>query len=94
MNKKTIPYKGVKVLFRDMKYLHEASAKCPICSKHIYKGDAIYSIMNNYVLFPSVPVHKECVRSKEECVKYLVANYTKFKNFIKRNEFWYNEQCP
>jgi len=92
MIKEIIIYNGVRVLFRDMKYLYKFSTKCPICFEHIYKDDAIYSIMNNYTLFPNIAVHKGCADSKEKCVKQLVNSYTKYKKFLKKNTFWYNVQ--
>lgn len=88
MIKEAIIYNGVRVLFRDMKHLYKYSAKCPICSGHIYKDDAIYSIINNYILFPNVSVHKGCVESKEKCVKQLVASYNQFRKMVKKYSFW------
>lgn len=88
MIKETIIYNGVRVLFRDMKYLYKFSTKCPICSEHIYKDDAIYSIMNNDTLFPNIAVHKSCADSKEKCIKQLISSYTRFKKTIKEYSFW------
>lgn len=99
MKKTSIIYQGTKVLFikRNMNY---DDKMCPLCGKKISKGLSVYLIVNNYVLFPNVFVHSKCVPSekeyikpKEECVKQLTSSYTKFRNFLKRNKFWYNSQC-
>lgn len=66
---------------------------CPLCCKKISKGLSVYLIMNNYILFPNVFVHSRCVSlEKEDCIKQLVSSYTEFKDFLKKNKFWYNKQ--
>lgn len=61
---------------------------CAVCNQKIYKGDTLYLIMNNHVLFPNVYVHDTCVEPKEECVAYLTNNYKEFKGFVEKYKSW------
>lgn len=90
MPKEMILYKNNKVFFhgRNSMYRLKDAKICPLCLKKICKGDSIYLIMNNYILFPNLFVHKACVSSKEECIKQLVSSYEEAKKAFKKHEFW------
>ena len=84
MSREMIIYEGTKVFFhsliyKDMIKMHEEW--CAVCNQKIYKGDTLYLIMNNHVLFPNVYVHDACVEPKEKCVKYLTESYKEFEDF-------------
>lgn len=91
MPKEVIMYDRVKVFFRDVTYLNKVYvlvAVCPLCNKKISNGEKLYSIINNYKLFPNLYVHKACVPSKRGCVIRLVKMYEEFKKFKIKYKFW------
>lgn len=94
MSREMIVHKGVKVFFHTMVYRDSIKMQeewCAVCNKKIYKGDAIYLIMNNQVLFPNAYVHEACIDSKELCVNILTADYNRFKEFASMYKFWINK---
>ena len=90
MVKEIFIYKKVKVFFRNLKYrnLDKENNICPLCRNKIVKGDDLCLIMNNYILFPNMFVHKKCITTKEECIKKLVKEHEKFKKFVNKYKFW------
>jgi hypothetical protein len=34
---------------------------CPFCKQNIKAGESLYTVINNYKLFPNIIVHKQCV---------------------------------
>ena len=33
---------------------------CPFCKQHIKAGEPLYTVINNYKIFPNIIVHKNC----------------------------------
>ena len=80
---------GIKVFFYSRIYNSKHNQDiCPLCFKKIQNKDEVYLIINNYILFPNIFVHRACVGSKEECVRQLKSSYDKYKKFIKKYSFW------
>ena len=84
-----ILYNEIIVFFHNRIYKKGYNREiCPLCSKKIHEGDEVYLIINNYILFPNIFVHKSCISSKKDCVKQLKSSYDKYKKFVKKYSFW------
>lgn len=89
MTKEIFLYNKTKVWFNKRVYNSKYNKNiCPLCLKKIYEGNEVYLIINNYILFPNIFVHKPCVSSKKDCVRQLKSSYDKYKKFIKKYSFW------
>lgn len=91
MHKETIIYQGTRVHFRALKYRNldnERTDMCPLCRKKIVPGDDLWLIMNNYILFPNMFVHRNCVGTKRTCISKLVRERAAFRKVVAKYKFW------
>ena len=91
MHKEIVVYKGIRTHFRYLKYRNldkESTDMCPLCRKKIVTGDELWLIMNNYVLFPNMFVHKNCVGTKRSCVNKLIKEHVAFRKAVDKYKFW------
>lgn len=81
-NKTKIIYNGVScwfVSFHNSIQGFFGGNTCPICNNNLEDG-GLYLIINNYVLFPNVFIHKDCIDKPDETVvEYLKLSYEKAK---------------
>lgn len=98
MIKEIILYKDTKVFFSETQYVNVDKTweeQCALCRKKLGKGDKLYLIMNDYILFPNLYVHRACAPSKEECVEQLVKSYKEFgkefEDIKKKYKFWFDK---
>lgn len=47
---------------------------CPVCRKKI-EGGKMYIIINNYILFPNICIHEDCLSSWDEIFTFLKKDY-------------------
>ena len=90
MSKEAVIYNKIKTFFRKLKYSgkYKRDDVCLLCNKQIVKGDDIYLLINNYVLFPNIFVHVDCVTDKKDCVIKIAENYKEYKDFEKKYDYW------
>lgn len=90
MGKKMFLYNETKVWFHERIYNPKYDKSiCPLCFKKLQNKDKVFLIINNYILFPNVFVHRSCVGSKSGCIKSLTTSYRKAKRIIKKYNFWF-----
>ena len=65
---------------------------CAICNKKLTKGNDIYLLINNGVLFPNIWTHQKCVKNygKYISVMFIKHRWEEFKKESSRfKSFWY-----
>jgi hypothetical protein len=87
-------FEGIVIWTREMTLLpikYKRECICPLCRRLIEVGDKIYSIINNYILFPNLLVHKDCIMNWETDFKFLKNDWERAKIEREYYKCWFKE---
>lgn len=65
---------------------------CPLCKQQISKGDTIYLFINNYILFPNISCHAECIHDKvtPDTIEKLIYSFQSFLRVYSQAKAWFH----
>lgn len=69
---------------------------CPLCEERIRDGSEVFLVINNYILFPNIVIHSNCIDGDpdEEVVRKLKKSFEAAKAAYKTaTAAWYLEEA-